>query len=137
MRKLPFWLKPLLAAILLHIALITISILVELLYSSFVNPGKDAAFYKSHAETTGPWISGIFGSILVFLIVRWYLKRNTNRHLAFAIAFPTVYFITDIIILSFFPVNWSEVLPVLLLSNGAKFLAAIVSYLLYGNRRRQ
>ena len=38
------------AAIFLHITLISISIITELIYSSFVNPGKEAAFYRSHAE---------------------------------------------------------------------------------------
>lgn len=132
MKNIPFWLKPLLAALFLHIALIIISVVAELIYSTFINTGKDAAFYRSHAEMTGPWISGIFGSILVFLMVRRYIKRNNSRYLAFAIAFPVVYFVTDILILSFFPVNWGDLVPVMLLSNGVKLAAALLSYFLYG-----
>lgn len=136
MRKLPFGFKLLLAAIILHIALIAISILAGLLYSTFVNPGKDAAYYKSHAEITGPWISGIFGSVLAFVIVKRYIMRNANRYLAFAILFPVIYYITDIMLLSFFPVKWSEILPVLLLSNGAKLAAALLSYYLFGRQKK-
>lgn len=131
MRKLPFWLKPMFAAIFLHITLISISVITELIYSSFVNPGKEAAFYRSHAEKTGPWISGIFGSILVFLIVRWFIKRSKSRFLVFAILFPVVYFVTDLIILSLFPVKWNEVILVILLSNGVKFIASLLSYYIY------
>lgn len=131
MRKLPFWLKPMFAAIFLHITLISISIITELIYSSFVNPGKEAAFYRSHAEKTGPWISAIFGSILVFLIVRWFIKRSKSRFLVFAILFPVVYFVTDLIILSLFPVKWNEVILVILLSNGVKFIASLLSYYIY------
>ena len=131
MKKVSFWLKPLLAAIVLHIALITISVITELIYSSLINPGKDAPFYRDHAEKTGPWISGICGSILVFLIVRLYIKKSKTRFLAFAISFPILYFVTDTIILSFFPVKWNEIVPVILLSNGIKFIAALLSYYIY------
>ena len=131
MKSIKFWLKPFLAAIFLHIALIAISIIIELFYSSFINPGKDDAFYRKHAEITGPWISGIFGSLLVFLIVRRYIKRNSNRFWVFALSFPLIYFITDIIILSFFPINWADQFPVLLLSNGVKFVASFLSYYIF------
>ena len=135
MRKLPFWLKPLLAAMMLHLALIIISVLTELIYSTFINPGKDDAFYRAHAETTGPWISGIAGSILVFLMVRRFIKRSKSRFLAFAISFPLVYIVTDLLILSFFQVKWTEVIPVMLLSNGAKFIASMLSYYLHAGRK--
>jgi hypothetical protein len=104
------------------------------IYSYLVVPGKDEAFYEEHAQISGPWVSGIFGFILVFLVVRWYIKKYDERHLVFAIAFPVVYIIMDVLILLPFGINWKEHLPILLMANGAKLAGALFSYWVYGRR---
>jgi hypothetical protein len=126
-----FWLKLTGLALLLHIVLIIISVLEVVIYSYLIMPGKNEAFYEEHAQITGPWVSGIFGFILVFLIVRWFIKKNTGRYLLFAIAFPLVYILLDVLILLPFNINWMEHLPVLLTANGAKLAGSLLSYMIY------
>jgi hypothetical protein len=126
-----FWLKLTGLALLLHIVLIILSIIEVAIYSYTVMPGKDEAFYEEHAKISGPWISGIFGFLLTFLIVRWFIKQNNRRDLVFAITFPVVYILMDILILLPFRINWAEHLPVFLLANGAKLAGSLLSYFIY------
>lgn len=128
------WIKLTGLAFLLHIILIVISILEVFVYSMLIEPGKEEAFYESHAGVSGPWVSGIFGSLFIFFIVKRYIKKNYGQPLTYAIAFPLVYILWDIIILLPFQINWLEHLPVLLMANGAKVAASLLSYYIFRER---
>ena len=131
MKQNKFWLKLIGVAFLLHVALIIISILEVTIYSYLIAPGKDEAFYKAHAEISGPWISGIFGSLFIFLIVRRFIKQNNGQYLTYTIALPFIYILMDIIMLVPFQINWNEHLPVFLAANGVKIAASFFSYFIY------
>ena len=131
MKQNKFWLKLIGTAFLLHIILILISILEVAIYSYLIVPDKDQAFYETHAQISGPWISGIFGSLFIFLIVRRFIKRNNERYLTYAIALPCIYMIMDILMLLPFQINWNEHLPVFLIANGVKVIASLAAYYIY------
>ena len=131
MKKNKFWLKLIGVAILLHIILIALSILEVAIYSYLIAPDKDEAFYKAHAQISGPWISGICGSLIIFLLVRNFIKKNNDRHLTYTIAFPLTYIAMDILMLLPFNINWTEHLPIFLMANGAKIAASFLSYFIY------
>ena len=131
MKQNKFWLKLIGVALLLHIVLIFLSILEVAIYSWVIVPGKNEAFYKSHAENSGPWISGIFGSLFIFLIVRRFTKKNNSRNLTYAIAFPFIYIILDMLMLLAFQINWKEHLPMFLIANGAKIFSSLMAYYIY------
>jgi hypothetical protein len=137
MKQTKFWLMVTGLALLLHITLIILSIIEVAIYSFAVMPGRDEAFYEEHANVSGPWVSGIFGFILTFLIVRWFIKKYSERYLTFAIAFPLVYILLDVLILLPFQINWEEHLPVLLMANGAKLLGAVLAYAVYARKGRE
>ncbi|HMG15554.1 MAG TPA: hypothetical protein VK590_08915 [Saprospiraceae bacterium] len=131
MKQNKLWLKLIEVALLLHIVLIIISILEVSIYSYLIDPGKDEAFYQAHAQITGPWISGIFGSLFIFLIIRRFIKRNSEHHLTYTIALPFIYIVMDILMLLPFHINWNEHLPVFLIANGVKIASSFFSYYLY------
>ena len=113
-------------ALLLHIVLIAISILEVFIYS-LVYPDQPEAAYQHHATVSGPYVSAIAGSILIYLIVRRMNKRNGLHPYFTGLLFPVIYIAFDVIILLFFPVNWLEHLPVFLLANGVKIIAGILA----------
>ena len=129
------WFKLIGLAFFLHIILIVISILEVFLYSMLIEPGKEAAFYETHAGVSGPWVSGIFGSLIIFFIVKRYIKKNYGQPLTYTIAFPLVYVLWDVIILLPFNINWLEHLPVLLMANGVKVVSSFLSYYIYRNNK--
>lgn len=131
MKKNKFWLKLIGVAFLLHIVLIVMSILEVAIYSYLIAPGKEEAFYKAHSEVSGPWVSAICGSLIIFLLVRRFIKKNNDRHLTYTIAFPAAYIIMEILILLPFNINWTEHLPIFLMANGAKIAASFLSYFIY------
>jgi hypothetical protein len=131
MKQNKFWLKLIGAAFLLHIVLIIISILEVTIYSYLIVPGKDEAFYQVHAQISGPWVSGIFGSLFIFLLVRRFIKQSNGRYLTYTIAFPFTYIIMDVLMLLPFHINWNEHLPVFLIANGAKIVSSFLSYYIY------
>ncbi|HVG41900.1 MAG TPA: hypothetical protein VM888_09835 [Chitinophagaceae bacterium] len=131
MKQKNLWLKLIGGAFLLHIVLIIISVLEVTIYSYLITPDKGEAFYQAHAQISGPWISGIFGSLFIFLIVRRFIKRNSGHYLTYTIVFPFTYSIMDILILLAFHINWNEHLPVFLMANGAKIASSFFSYYIY------
>ena len=131
MKQNKFWLKLIGVAFLLHIVLILLSILEVAIYSWLIVPEKNEAFYKSHAEISGPWISGIFGSLFIFLIVRRFIKKNNGHCLTYTIAFPFIYIIMDLLMLLPFQINWKEHLPVFVVANGAKMISSLIAYYIY------
>ena len=135
MKQSKFWLKLIGVALLLHIVLILFSILEVAIYSYLIVPGKTEVFYKSHAEISGPWISGIFGSLFIFLLVRRFIKQNKGPFLTYTIALPFIYIIIDMLMLLAFQINWKEHLPVFLLANGAKIICSLIAY--YTSQKQQ
>ncbi|RYY26933.1 MAG: hypothetical protein EOO04_10145 [Chitinophagaceae bacterium] len=129
-----FWLKIIGLSFLLHVVLIICSVIEVTIYSYLINPGHEQSYYQRHAELSGPWVSGVLGSLFVFLIVRRYLLRHEDRRLDFTLALPLLYIIMDVIILLPFQINWKEHLPVLLAANGAKLAASILTYLALKNK---
>ena len=63
-------------AILTMITLVSISILEVVVYSYVVNPGQAVSVYETHAKFSAPFISGIFGLIIFFLIIRYWKKKK-------------------------------------------------------------
>ena len=131
MKQNKFWPKLIAVAFLLHIVLILLSIIEVAIYSWLIVPGKDEAFYKGHAEISAPWISGIFGSLFIFLIVRRFIKRNSGHNLTYTIALPFIYIVMDILMLLPFQINWEEHLPVFVIANGAKIISSLIAYYIY------
>lgn len=131
MKKNRFWPKLIGVAILLHIVLLALSILEVAIYSYLIAPDKDEGFYKAHAQISGPWVSGIFGSLIIFLLVRNFINKNNDRNLTYTIAFPLTYIAMDIVMLLPVNINWTEHLPIFLMANGAKIAASFLSYFIY------
>ena len=131
MKSSKFWLRILGVAVLLHIALIIVSVLEVMVYSYVIAPGKDQAFYEAHAQKSGPWISAIFGALFVFVLVRDYLRRRKERGFTYTLALPIVYIILDVLILLPFGIDWAGHLPVFALANGSKLAAALLAYYIY------
>src|SRR5687768_15537616 len=94
-------------SILTMITLVIISILEVAVYSYVINPGQAASVYDAHAEITAPYISGIFGFIIFFLITRYWTKRNNQDLFKLVILFPLTYVLLDIVIITSFGVQWS------------------------------
>ena len=134
MKEIKFWLKLIGVAFLLHIALILLSILEVAIYSYLIAPGKDEAFYKGHAEITGPWISGIFGSLFIFMLVRRFIRQSNGRLLTYTLALPFIYIGLDFVMLLSFQINWNEHLPVLVIANGAKIISSLIAYFVYKSK---
>lgn len=126
-----FWLKLIGMALVLHIVLIVISILEVAVYSYLINPGKDEAFYSTHAQITGPWISGIFGSLFMFLLVKRYIKKFSANILLYAVALPVIYMAIDQLILILAGVNIMEHLMVSIVANGVKVIGSLAAYFIY------
>jgi hypothetical protein len=120
-------LKALFGAVLLHIALIATSILEVFVYSMLIDPGMDQKYYEHHAELSGPWISAIFGSLYIFLIVRFFVKRNEKHHSLYAISTPVIYLVIDLIIVGFYITDWAKEGPTIALANGVKFISAFAA----------
>ena len=118
-------------AVLTMITLVVISILEVTLYSYVINPGKDTAVYEAHANFSAPYISGIFGFIIFFLIARYWKKKGYEDVFRLVILFPLTYVLLDILILTMAKtVPWSEILFIFLFANAAKFLGSYLGYTL-------
>ena len=115
------------------IALIILSFVEVAIYSYLINPGEAMTVYDAHATTSAPWISGIFGFIIFFLVVRYWGKKKYTNLLTLALGYVITYVVVDLIILFSFSVDWSEYLSIFLLANGAKLLGAMTGYFAYRN----
>lgn len=129
------WVKIFFTAVLLHVALIAISILEVFIYSLLIVPGKDPAFYSQHAQQSGPWISGIFGFIFIFLLVRRFARRSPEKCLVYAVALPAIYIINDLILLQLWDPDWIKQPLVIILGNGPKAISSFLSYLIFKPKR--
>lgn len=116
-------------ALLAMITLVIISILEVTVYSYVVNPGQPPTIYEAHAEFSAPFVSGIFGFILFFLVARRWRLRNLPNAFPLAILFPTTYVALDVLILSLATdVQWSSFASTFFLANGAKYLGSYLGY---------
>ena len=58
------------------ITLVLISFAEVAVYSYLINPGQQESVYEAHANDSAPYISGIFGFIIFFLVARYWKKKE-------------------------------------------------------------
>jgi len=116
-------------AILAMITLVIISILEVTVYSYVVNPGQEVSVYEAHATFSAPFVSGIFGFILFFLITRHWKKKEFHNLPRLIILFPLIYVLLDLVVLLLAgTVQWSSFILTFVLANGAKFLGSYLGF---------
>jgi hypothetical protein len=115
-------------AILTMLALVVISFLEVAVYSYLINPGQEQSVYEAHANSSAPYISGIFGFIGFFFVARYWKKKEYSNAFKLAILFPIVYVLLDIIIITAAGVKWSEFILIFAIANTAKFLGSYLGY---------
>jgi hypothetical protein len=116
-------------SILTMITLVIISIIEVTIYSYLINPGHDASFYDAHAEVSAPYISGIFGFIVFFLVARYWTKKGFQDLPKLVFLFPLTYVLLDIVVLLLAGMNdWSSFIVIFILANAAKFLGSYLGY---------
>lgn len=114
--------------ILTMITLVIISFLEVAVYSYFINPGQEQSVYEAHAEVSAPYISGIFGFIVFFLVARHWKKKEYSNVFKLAILYPLIYVLLDIIIITAAGVKWSDFILIFVIANAAKFLGSYLGY---------
>ena len=128
MKKFIVW-KLIGLAILTMATLVIISFLEVAIYSYVINPGHEASVYEAHANVTAPYISGIFGFIVFFLVTRYWTKREYPNLLKLVILFPLTYVLLDVLVLSLAGMTqWSTFILTFILANLAKFLGSFLGY---------
>ena len=137
MKQKNFWLKLIGVALLLHVALIALSIIEVAIYSYMVSPGHDKEFYSEHANQSGPWVSAIFGSLFMFLLVRRFIKRFSQQHLAYAIWLPVIYITIDFILLLVSGYEFKDLNSQFVLAKAAKVIAVLLAYFIYSTGNHQ
>ena len=115
-------------AILTMITLVIISILEVTVYSYLINPGQGIDIYNMHAEFSAPFISGIFGFIIFFLIARYWKKKGYQNLLKLIIIFPLIYILLNFIIMSTADIQWSDYIFIFIMADGAKFLGSYLGF---------
>lgn len=115
-------------AILTMITLVIISFLEVAVYSYLINPGQEKSVYDAHAEVSAPYISGIFGFIVFFLVARHWKKKEYSNVFKLAILYPLIYVLLDIIIITAAGVKWSDFILIFAIANTAKFLGSYLGY---------
>jgi hypothetical protein len=135
MKQNKFWLKLIGVVLLLHITLILLSVLEVVIYSYLINPGHTEEFYSAHAEQSAPWISFIFGSLFMFLLVKRFITRFSQQHLLYTIALPLLYTLTDFLMVMAADTNLKDAAFTLIAGKLVKFAAAFAAYFIYSSRR--
>jgi cell division protein FtsW (lipid II flippase) len=77
---------------------------------------------------SAPYISGIFGFVIFFLIARYWKKKGYANAFKLSFLFPLVYLIMDIVIVLVAQVDWSTYALIFIIANGAKFLGSYLGY---------
>jgi hypothetical protein len=121
-------LKLIVLAMMTMITLVMISFLEVEVYSYLINPGHEQSVYEAHANTSAPYISGIFGFIVFFLIARYWKKKEYPNVFKLAILFPLIYVLLDIIIITSAGVKWSDFILIFAIANTAKFIGCYLGY---------
>ncbi len=114
-------------AIVTMITLVFISFLEVAVYSYLINPGQEASVY-AHANSSAPYISGIFGFVVFFLVARHWKKKEYQNLLKLIFLFPLIYVLLDVIIITAAGVKWSDFFLIFAIANGAKFLGSYLGY---------
>lgn len=115
-------------AIMTMIILVIISFLEVAVYSYLINPGQEQSVYEAHANISAPYVSGIFGFIVFFLVTRHWKKKKYTNVFKLAILFPLIYVLLDIIIITAAGVKWSDFILIFAFANTAKFLGSYLGY---------
>lgn len=115
-------------AIATMITLVIISFLEVAVYSYLINPGQEQSVYEAHANTSAPYISGIFGFVVFFLIARYWKKKEYPNVFKLILLFPLIYILLDIIIITTAGVKWSDFILIFAIANTAKFLGSYLGY---------
>ena len=110
------------------VTLVLISFLEVAVYSYLINPGQDPLVYDAHANDSAPYISGIFGFIIFFLVARYWKRKGLDHVGKLAILYPLIYILLDILIITTAGVNWSDFIIIFLLANAAKSLGSFLGY---------
>lgn len=131
MKQNKFWLKLIGTVFLLHVVLILLSIIEVTIYSYLIVPGKSKEFYNTHATISGPWISAIFGSLLMFLLVKRFLKRFTKQRLTYTIGLPAIYLAIDLILVFVLGYQLNDFAYQFVLAAFPKIAAVLLAYFMY------
>ncbi len=115
-------------AILTMITLVIISFLEVAVYSYLINPGQEQSVYEAHAGVSAPYISGIFGFIVFFLVARYWKKKEYPNVFRLVILYPLIYVLLDIIIITAAGVIWADFILIFAIANTAKFLGSYLGY---------
>jgi hypothetical protein len=115
-------------ALLTMMTLVIISFLEVAVYSYLINPGQVESVYEAHANSSAPYISGIFGFIAFYLIARYWKKKEYPNAFKLAILFALIYVLLDIIIITAAGVKWSDFILIFAIANTAKFLGSYLGY---------
>lgn len=134
MKQNKFWPKLIGTAFLLHVVLILLSIIEVMVYSYLIHPGEQKAFYETHASLSGPWVSAIFGSVLMFFLVKRFLKRFTRQQLTYVIGLPAIYLVIDLILIFGSGNQLKDFAYQFLLAALPKMAAVALAYFLYKDK---
>ncbi|PKL85308.1 MAG: hypothetical protein CVV22_08570 [Ignavibacteriae bacterium HGW-Ignavibacteriae-1] len=115
-------------AIATMITLVIISFLEVAVYSYLINPGQEQSVYEAHANSSAPYISGIFGFVVFFLVARYWKNKEYPNVFKLIIFFPIIYILLDFIIITAAGVKWSDFILFFAIANTAKFLGSYLGY---------
>ena len=135
MKQKYFWLKLIGVVLLLHALLIVLSIIEVAIYSYIINPGHTKEFYSQHANESGPWISTLFGPLLIFLVVKRFIRRFSYQHLTYAIAVPVIYTLTDYLIFAASGAGADVFSLPIILSHALKIVAGLAAWFLFSKSK--
>lgn len=131
-----FWLKLFGVVLLLHVVLVLMSIVEVAIYSYLINPGHEKEFYSKHAEQSGPWISAIFGTLLIFFLVKRFIRRFSHQHLPYALALPIIYTISDSLFFIASGAGTQVFTFQFIMSHAIKIGAGLLAYSVYSKNKR-
>jgi hypothetical protein len=115
--------------VLTMVLLVALSFLEVAVYSYLIHPNQDPSVYDAHANHSAPYISGIFGFVLFFLVARYWKKHYVNA-LKLSLLFPLVYVCFDVALITAAGVHWPDFITIFFLANSAKFLGSVSGNLL-------
>ncbi|MCA4899573.1 MAG: hypothetical protein ACK514_17660 [Bacteroidota bacterium] len=110
------------------ITLVIISFAEVAVYSYLINPNQEQSVYEAHANTSAPYISGIFGFIVFFLVARYWKKKGYPDVFKLIVLFPLIYLVLDVIIITAAGVNWTDFFLIFAIANSSKFLGSFLGY---------
>ena len=132
-----FWLKLIGTVLLLHAVLIVLSIIEVVIYSYLIDPGHRKEFYSEHAKQSGPWISTIFGTLLIFFLVKRFISRFSHQQLTYALALPVIYTISDYLFFIASGAGVNAFAFQFIISHLIKILAGLAAYFVYSKKGKK